>query len=78
MDPDVDPVPRMRSSDYRIRMRIREAQKHTDPPDQEHLYLYIFINLQRSSKKSQTGRNRGFFTIFLDDGKIRSRIRTCD
>ncbi len=30
-DPDADSDPRTRISDYRIRMRIREAEKHTDP-----------------------------------------------
>ncbi len=46
-DPDADP--RIRTSDLWIRMRIREAQKHTDPrdpdtdADSEHWYNYIIL-----------------------------------
>ncbi len=35
-----NPDPRIRTSDERIRMRIREAQKHKDP---EHRYIYIIL-----------------------------------
>jgi hypothetical protein len=28
---------------YRIRMRNREAQKHKDPTDPEHWYIYIIL-----------------------------------
>ncbi len=51
----------------------------TDPdvdpggPDSE--YWYIYIILHRSYK---TVEIKVFITIFLDDGRIRSRIRTCD
>ncbi len=46
-DPDADPDPLIPISDKQIRMRIREAQKHTDPtgldPDSEHWYIYIIL-----------------------------------
>ncbi len=48
-DPDSDQSPRIRTSNYRIRMQIREAQKHTDPTDSdqdavsEHWYIYIIL-----------------------------------
>ncbi len=42
-DPDADPDPRIRTSDYLIQMRILEAQKHTDPTDPEHWYIYIIL-----------------------------------
>jgi hypothetical protein len=31
------------TSDYRIKMRIQEGQKHTDPTDPEHWYIYIIL-----------------------------------
>jgi hypothetical protein len=34
-DPDADPDLRSFTSVTRIRMRIREAQKHTDPKDSD-------------------------------------------
>jgi hypothetical protein len=37
MDPNPDP--RIRTSDELFRMRVREAQKHTDPGP-EHWYMY--------------------------------------
>jgi hypothetical protein len=42
-DPDADPNNRIRTSTKRIRMRIQEAQKHTDPtdPDLEHWYTTL-------------------------------------
>ncbi len=51
-DPDEDP--QIRTSVLRIRMRIQEAQKHTDStdPDPEHWYKVI--------KMSQNSRNQGF------------------
>ncbi len=41
-NPDADPDSRIRTSDERIRMRIREAQKLMGP-DPEHWYIYIIL-----------------------------------
>ncbi len=52
---------RIHISDYRIRMQIREAQKHTDP---EHWYIYIILQRYKVIKKLQNSRNQGFSCYF--------------
>jgi hypothetical protein len=49
-DTDPDGDPRNRTSDHRIRMWIREAQKNPDPadPDADSELWYIYIILQKS------------------------------
>jgi hypothetical protein len=64
-------------------MRIREAQKHTVPTDpdadSEHWYIYIIFQRFKVIKKvTKKYKLRIFLLYLLDDGRIRSSIRTFD
>ncbi len=84
---------RIRDIFVRIRIRIRilgsapltngsgclkhrygsESDANADP-DPEHWYIYIILQRWKNHKEEI----KVFFLVMLDDGRIRSRFRTCD
>ncbi len=61
-----------RSKTIRIRIRLRIRLRNT-------VTFTSFFKDKKSINKSQNDRNQGFSYYFLlDDGRIRSRIRTCE
>jgi hypothetical protein len=59
---------RIHTCDLRIRMRIRETQKHTDPtdtdPDPQHWFLYIpGVTKEHITNNSTLFNSNIFFTI---------------
>ncbi len=65
-------------------MRIREARKHTDPTergpnaDSEHWCITSFFKNKSHKEVTKQYKSRFFLLFFIDDDRIRIRIRTCD
>jgi hypothetical protein len=63
----------------RIRMRIWEAPKHTNPADLEDCYIYILLQRLKSHKEShKTVEIKVFLLFLLFDGRIREAQKQTD
>jgi hypothetical protein len=82
VSPKSDLDPRICTSDLRIRMRIREAQKHTDTTDPDPRMRVqttgTFTSFFKDKKSKRSNKINVFLLFLLDDGRIWSRIGNCD